>query len=579
MGILGRFTRRKAAPPQSTSPSLEEKPSLSDDAPDANADDLPHGDGRVEIARGIDAIDVMADRIFRSCSARGWFGADESKFDNDDDTDEVVTGPFEEAVGALNPRVAIKMRSKAVQIAVKNHIAASPDLKELFINANTRIQILATTGDLCLARKSQYAAFVRTEGVLVVWADRVEDIVATASALEESLVDFIWSDEADLLNRNRNPFSPVSPGFDRSKEKFDSLPSEGDGSSASVSVDCEDPEKEVIIAARKLRPVALIAPAATGLAAALAVVVLSLGVRALIIRYLYDKNAVRFALAAVLPPSFLMIMFPSLVVVFSLLHLFGPVAQYHQNSATYSAVAPVRDPSLPLLPITVQLPVYKESLEDVIMPTLESVQRATTVFERQGGAVNVIVCDDGLQLLDEEYRARRIKFYTDHNVGYVARPPHGVDGFERRGRFKKAGNLNHCNALSLRVEDIMDEMRVGAEIATGQGPEYWTELDERELYDTAFARALEEADSKTWAQGNIRIGEIILLIDSDTRVPEDCFMDASMEMSQSPHVAIIQHASGVMQVAHHFFENGVAFFTRNLQVNISFTASSGTACK
>jgi hypothetical protein len=240
---------------------------------------------------------------------------------------------------------------------------------------------------------------------------------------------------------------------------------------------------------------------------------------------------VRFALAAVLPPSFLMIMFPSLVVVFSLvseatrtlgpfgsglpertanqtlpqLHLFGPVAQYHQNSATYSAVAPVRDPSLSLLPITVQLPVYKESLEDVIMPTLESVQRATTVFERQGGAVNVIVCDDGLQLLDEEDRARRIKFYTDHNVGYVARPPHGVDGFERRGRFKKAGNLNHCNALSLGVEDIMDEMRVGAEIATGQGPEYWTELDERELYDTAFARALEEADSKTWAQGNIRM--------------------------------------------------------------------------
>lgn len=34
-------------------------------------------------------------------------------------------------------------------------------------------------------------------------------------------------------------------------------------------------------------------------------------------------------------------------------------------------------------------------------------------------------------------------------------------------------------------------------------------------------------------------GEIILLIDSDTRVPEDCFMDASMEMTQSPHVAIM----------------------------------------
>jgi hypothetical protein len=36
-----------------------------------------------------------------------------------------------------------------------------------------------------------------------------------------------------------------------------------------------------------------------------------------------------------------------------------------------------------------------------------------------------------------------------------------------------------------------------------------------------------------------------------------------------------QHSSGVMQVAHHFFENGVAFFTRNLQIGISFTAASG----
>lgn len=34
-------------------------------------------------------------------------------------------------------------------------------------------------------------------------------------------------------------------------------------------------------------------------------------------------------------------------------------------------------------------------------------------------------------------------------------------------------------------------------------------------------------------------GEIILLIDSDTRVPPDCFMDASLEMLESPEVAIM----------------------------------------
>jgi cellulose synthase/poly-beta-1,6-N-acetylglucosamine synthase-like glycosyltransferase len=34
-------------------------------------------------------------------------------------------------------------------------------------------------------------------------------------------------------------------------------------------------------------------------------------------------------------------------------------------------------------------------------------------------------------------------------------------------------------------------------------------------------------------------GEVILLIDSDTRVPEDCFLDASLEMTESPQVAIM----------------------------------------
>jgi len=34
-------------------------------------------------------------------------------------------------------------------------------------------------------------------------------------------------------------------------------------------------------------------------------------------------------------------------------------------------------------------------------------------------------------------------------------------------------------------------------------------------------------------------GEVILLVDSDTRVPEDCFMDAALEMQQNPNVAIM----------------------------------------
>jgi hypothetical protein len=33
-----------------------------------------------------------------------------------------------------------------------------------------------------------------------------------------------------------------------------------------------------------------------------------------------------------------------------------------------------------------------------------------------------------------------------------------------------------------------------------------------------------------------------------------------MEMEESPEVAIIQHASGVMQVIHSFFENASTYF-------------------
>jgi hypothetical protein len=126
--------------------------------------------------------------------------------------------------------------------------------------------------DLPLARKSQYAAFVREEGVLCVWADNVEDIIPMARSLEAALVKFLWSDEADQLNEktidSTSSVSPSSPELNSSEMV---LPE--------ISGDSEDPEKAAILAARRLRPVALIAPVATGCAAATAIILLSLGIR------------------------------------------------------------------------------------------------------------------------------------------------------------------------------------------------------------------------------------------------------------------------------------------------------------
>lgn len=195
-------------------------------------------------------------------------------------------------------------------------------------------------------------------------------------------------------------------------------------------------------------------------------------------------------------------------------------------------------------------------------------------YERQGGSVSILICDDGLQLLSESEVAKRKSFYFDNNIGYVARPGHKVNGFVRKGRFKKAGNMNFANALSLRVEEIMDDWRPVAQEATEAG-HFWTDLDENMVYDSALNVALEEKKGLAWAAGNIRMGSIILIIDSDTRVPEDCFADAVSEMAESPEVAIIQHMSGVMQVAHHFFENGVAHFTKGIQHAIAYVCASG----
>jgi hypothetical protein len=75
-------------------------------------------------------------------------------------------------------------------------------------------------------------------------------------------------------------------------------------------------------------------------------------------------------------------------------------------------------------------------------------------------------------------------------------------------------------------------------------------------------------------------------------LPQDCFRDAARELTECPEVAIIQHDSGdpffplgprsthspvvdVMQVANHYFENGIAHFTRRINKCISMACANG----
>jgi hypothetical protein len=157
---------------------------------------------------------------------------------------------------------------------------------------------------------------------------------------------------------------------------------------------------------------------------------------------------------------------------------------------------------------------------------------------------------------------------------------------------RTASQLNR--ALSLQ-QDAQEALEGNRESGDG-GATGWTstfaaaavqgrgeEDGEESMEDLALKAACEEVYTETgnrfrpWASHGraLRVGEIILLVDSDTIVPEDCLRDAAREMAESPELGVIQHQSDVMQVAHHYFENGIAHFTRKINYAISFACANG----
>jgi hypothetical protein len=178
--------------------------------------------------------------------------------------------------------------------------------------ANT-VQVLDTIESIGSARKNQYAAFVREEGVLVVWADSVQSLIPTAKTIEASLVAFLWRDETDetsqlpTLGKSPRPTLTRSAMTSRSNLSYDSkspmtpmtgittpsvfgdkhelqgqMPDQlpiptGTEEKVDTNVDMEDPYKAEMLANRKLRPVSLISPFVSGLAVALAIILMCLG--------------------------------------------------------------------------------------------------------------------------------------------------------------------------------------------------------------------------------------------------------------------------------------------------------------
>ncbi|KAF8547857.1 hypothetical protein OG21DRAFT_1424121 [Imleria badia] len=514
--------------------------------------------------------------------------------------------PFEAAVRLLNPVVAVKIRSAAVHAAFAT---ITPNERSMYIDSDTKIQVLDTMSELPRAEKEQCAAFIRDEHAIVVWADSFENIIPLCQDLDEKMIKLVWRHRhAATMSHMSTSSTPVStlPSTVTSdinltsniatekipvteKEQANTKPTSKPKSGwrwnwkltpKENEPQTSDPEKDGP-AKSEPRTTRLYAPFYCGLAVALSIFFIGSGVAVLLAEWVLDSNYVRFALLATAPFLFSVALFFCLQLVGNLSLVMGPVAQYHENSKYYSAIRPKpdRDVDAALPHITIELPVFKESLTETIAPSVNSLKKAMQTYARQGGTSSIFIHEDGLQVISEEQRQERIAFYANHNIGWVARPKHDSSpgGFKRAGRFKKASNMNYGLALSIKLEKHLKTLEEAVE--RGEMREDKCQSLEDKALEMAVKETYEESGQKwrpqAWNGKSLRIGDIILIVDADTIVPEDCFRDAARELAECPEVAIIQHESDVMQVAFHYFENGIAHFTRRINKSISIGCANG----
>ncbi|KAF2719454.1 hypothetical protein K431DRAFT_112096 [Polychaeton citri CBS 116435] len=441
---------------------------------------------------------------------------------------------------SLNVHCAMTVNSRIV----KTFLEWTPASSEVPLRNGLRIQVLPTIEDLPKARKHHFAAFIASEALLVVWDDEPTNLVKRAKHIESELMELIWS---------VNEKGEEEPSEESAAEKKVPRVTE-------VRIDEETGEE-----LPEQRPIHLQNSVLVSITLALVIIMLGAGFRQIAIEVYVTQSYLRIAFLLLTPIQIFFTLFFAQVVVGCLAQVLGPIKQMKSNSKFYSAILPRRIQRQVLPHVTIQCPVYKEGLDSVIAPTVRSIKQAISTYELQGGSANIFINDDGLQLIDEEERQARIDFYADHSIGWTARPKHGSEGFVRKGKFKKASNMNFGLMVSNNVEEKLTRV---------QRHEGWTQEDEALEYERCLGEVLEE-HGRAWADGNIRVGDYIILIDSDTRVPSDCLLDAVSEMEQSPEVGIMQFSSGVMQVVWTYFENGITFFTNLIYTAIKYTVSNG----
>jgi cellulose synthase/poly-beta-1,6-N-acetylglucosamine synthase-like glycosyltransferase len=270
-----------------------------------------------------------------------------------------------------------------------------------------------------------------------------------------------------------------------------------------------------------------------------------------------------------------------------------PAKAFKTNTKYCSIIPETKHPRADWLDVTIQIPVYKEGMVDVLMPTLRSCIVARDHYNRytHGTArCNIVMCDDGMmaylnnnfpaaemlwntirqtngrlvrlsQLLKHVDRTSRMHlkglrskhvyevfhrmlYFYHHDIGFVARST-----IDRRGKFKKASNLNAHLRLAL-----------GAAQRSEHDP------------DISFNEAMldevhnEDGSRETMFGNDVRVGDLICINDADARMAETVIHKTVPEFLNDKSLGFTQHATKTMteQRGESYFTNMLAVFTDGL---------------
>jgi cellulose synthase/poly-beta-1,6-N-acetylglucosamine synthase-like glycosyltransferase len=239
------------------------------------------------------------------------------------------------------------------------------------------------------------------------------------------------------------------------------------------------------------------------------------------------------------------------------------------NTPTFANTPLRQDPRAAdlALSVTVQIPVYTEgfaTIRETIGRAMEAVDCYNEVSDH---GANVVISDDALMIWadndlrgslerarskppkqrskDEARLIERVDFYRRHQLAFVARPKPipGLDSTTRRGKFKKAGNINR----TIHIAEAIVALQASEQID----------------YDSALTRVLQEDRFlHTHAEGKVAVGELILMLDKDSITPRDALLLTIPEFVRDRNLAYTQHKTNATNVAENYFTGIMGVFTR-----------------